>query len=436
MDERGAEADRTDARDADPSRPSGGATNGQRDPALPLRPAFPFGKDEPGLGGPTSPCLAAAIRAARVEVADRAQALGDSARSYSDDELAIARAGERAKTDIALNGLRQQQSQVKEQAQLSQISHEAELSSLLALQGQRETIERNHLAFLQATYKDDAVAFAGVQRQIDELASQSALRRQEIERNATREIYAEYRRSFEQVGSSVSSSIVGIIKGQETLRQAVSNVLLSIVQSFIQARIRSVADWAAGVAAQSAATSAGEATKTGAVLAGTAARSSAEASASAASGATTIVTIGKSIVASAAETFAGIFGFLSPLLGPAAAGPAVAGQATVLAAGAALPSFATGAWSLPADMIAQVHRGEMIVPAGPAARMRDAAAGGGSGGDVHVHHATTFAITAMDGRDVKRVFAAHGKAILGAINDSVRNGAHLGLSKLRSPFGT
>ncbi|RYB04679.1 hypothetical protein [Lichenibacterium ramalinae] len=77
MDERGAEADRTDARDADPSRPSGGASNGQRDPALPLRPAFPFGKNEPGLGGPTSPCLAAAIRAARVEVADRAQALGD-----------------------------------------------------------------------------------------------------------------------------------------------------------------------------------------------------------------------------------------------------------------------------------------------------------------------------------------------------------------------
>ena len=362
----------------------------------------------------------------------------DAARTYSDDELAIARAGDRAKTDIALNGVKLQQSRVKEQAQLSQTSHEEELSSLLALESQREAIERNHLVFLQSTYKDNASQFASVQRQIDELASQSALRRQEIERNATREIYAEYRRSFEQVGSSVSSSIVGMVKGQETLRQAVSNVLLSIVQSFIQARIRSVADWAAGVAAQSAATSAGEATKTSAVLAGTAARSGAETSAAAASGATTVLTIGKSIIASAAETFAGIFGFLSPLLGPAAAGPAVAGQASVLAAGAALPSFATGAWSLPADMVAQVHRGEMIVPAGPAARLRDAASGGGApgGGDVHVHHATNFAITAMDGRDVKRFLDGHGKAILGAINTSVRNGAHLGLSKLRSPFGT
>ena len=358
----------------------------------------------------------------------------DSAKTYSDDELSIARAGDKAQTDIALNGVKQQQSQIKEEAQLSQVSHEQELSSLLALESQREQIELNHLTFLQSTYKDNATQFANVQRLIDEQASQSALRRQEIERNANREIYADYRRTFEQAGSSVSSSIIGMIKGQETLRQAVSNVLLSILQSFIQARIRSVADWAAGVATQTAATTAGEATKTSAVLAGTAARASVESSAATASGAVTVLTIGKSIIASAAETFAGIFGFLAPLLGPAAAGPAVAGQATVLAAGAALPSFAGGAWNLPSDMIAQVHRGEMIVPAGAAARMRDAASAGG-GGDVHVHHATHFNVSAMDGRDVKRFLSGNGKAILGAINDSVRNGAHLGLSKLGGRIG-
>ncbi|WP_158810119.1 hypothetical protein [Beijerinckia sp. L45] len=359
----------------------------------------------------------------------------DSARSYSDDELAIARSGDKAQTDIALNGIKERQSAVKEQAQLSQMSREQELAALLQLESQREQLERSHLTFLQSTYADNAVAFANVQRQIDELASQSALKRQDIERSVNQQIYADYRRTFEQAGSSVSSSIMGMIKGQETLRQAVSNVLLSIIQSFIQARIRSVADWAAGVATQTATTTAGEATKTGAVVAGTAARSSAASSGAAADAASTVLAIGKSIVASAAETFAGIFGFLSPLLGPAAAGPAMAGQATVLAAGAALPSFATGAWSLPADMIAQVHQGEMIVPAGPAARMRDAA-GASTGGDVHVHHATHFNVTAMDSRDVKRFFNGNGKAILGAINDSVRNGAHLGLSKLRSPLGT
>jgi hypothetical protein len=358
----------------------------------------------------------------------------DAARSYSDDELAIARSGDKAQTDIALNTIKLQQSQAREQAQLSQTSHEQELASLLQLENQREQIELQHLTFLQSTYRDNATAFAGVQRQIDELASQSALRRQTIEASVSRQIYAGYRQTFEQAGSAVSSSIMGMLRGQETLRQAVANVLLSILQSFIQARTRSVADWAAGVAAQSAATTAGETAKTGAVVAGTAARTSAEASAATAGLSTTVVAIGKSIIASAAETFAGIFGFLSPLLGPAAAGPALAGQATVLAAGAALPSFATGAWNLPSDMVAQVHRGEMIVPAGPAARMRDAA-GGGAGGDVHVHHATHFNVSAMDSRDVRRFFGSNGKTILGAINEAVRNGGHLGLSKLRSPLG-
>ena len=352
----------------------------------------------------------------------------DLVKAGSDEELSIARSGDRAATDIALDGIKVKQDQVKEEARLSLLSHDDERSQLLALEADREAIERGHLEFLQSTYKDNATAFASTQRQIDELAAQSALKRQQIEQSYTREVYADYKRTFEQVGSSVSTQIVGIIKGPETLRQAVSNVLLSIVQSFIQARIRSVADWLAGVVTETTATTAGEATKTTAVLAGTTARTAAQQTATTATAATTLASIGESIIASAAETFAGIFGFLSPVLGPAAAGPAVAGQATVLAAGSALPSFATGAWSLPADMVAQVHRGEMIVPAGPAAQIRDAAASGGSG--VQVHHQTHFNVTAMDSRDVSRFLRGNSRAIMGAINDSVRKGAHLGLSRI------
>ena len=347
----------------------------------------------------------------------------------SDDELAAARAGDRAETDIALDGVKQKQVVVREEAQISQISHDEERAQLLALEAEREDIERRHLAFLQGTYADNATAYANAQRQIDELAAQSALKRQEIERSYLREVYADYKRSFEQVGSSVASQVTGLIRGQETLRQAVANVALSIVQSFIQARLRAVADWAAGVVAETTLTQAGEASKTAAVVAGTAARTGATETAAATSAASTLEAVGKSILASAAETFAGIFGFLSPVLGPAAAGPAVAGQATVMAAAAALPSFDAGAWSLPADMVAQVHRGEMIVPAAPAQAMRDAAGRGGGNG-VNVQHQTHFHVAAMDARDVSRFLRGNGKAILGAINDSVRKGAHLGLSKV------
>jgi hypothetical protein len=359
----------------------------------------------------------------------------DLVRNGSDEELAAARAGDRAQTDSALDAVKVKQAQVKEEAQLAQVGHDEERAQLLALEDEREDIERRHLTFLQSTYAANSAAFANAQRQIDELAAQSAVKRQAIESTYLRQVDTDYRRTFEQVGSSVSTQVMQMIRGQESFRQAVGNVLLSIIQSFIQARVRAVADWAAGVLAQTAATTAGETAKTAAVTTGAAARQAAETSATAASATAGVAAMAKSILGSAAETFAGIFGFLSPVMGPAAVGPATAGQATVAAMAAAVPSFAVGAWSLPADMVAQVHAGEMIVPAGPAAMMRAAAGGaaGGraGGGDLHTH----FHVTAMDGRDVRRFFSDNSKHILGAINDGLRSGSHLGLSKLRSPVG-
>ncbi|MGH6935870.1 MAG: hypothetical protein ACRED2_06775, partial [Methylocella sp.] len=73
-------------------------------------------------------------------------------RTMSDTELAIARQNERTRYDIALNGVREQVSLVKEQAQTAQISRQEELSNLLAIDTQREGIERQHLQFVQSTY--------------------------------------------------------------------------------------------------------------------------------------------------------------------------------------------------------------------------------------------------------------------------------------------
>jgi len=327
-----------------------------------------------------------------------------------------------------LNGVKDQSSLIKEQAQTAQISRQEELSSLLSLETQREDIERQHLQFLQSTYQQGTVAYAASQRQIEELASQSALRMREIERSVTQQINSDYRHTFEQIGSSVSSSIMSMITGHMKLRDAARNVLLQIIQSFAQAKVKMAADWLAGIAAQTAATQAGEAAKTAAVTAGAAARAGAEAAGSAGSNAATINSILKTITASASETFAGIFGFLSPVLGPAAAGPAAAGEATVLSA---IPHYDTGAWSLPGDMVAQVHQGEMIIPAGPAAAFRNMMEGSnGVAGTVHVHHALNFNVQAMDGHSVRQFLKNNSKQILRTVNESVRTGSHIGLSKL------
>jgi hypothetical protein len=244
----------------------------------------------------------------------------------SDTELAIARQNEQARYDITLNGVKEQVSLVKEQAQTAQISRQQELSSLLALDTQREDIERQHLQFLQSTYQQGTVAYAAAQRRIDEFASQSALRRQEIERNVNQQVYADYKRTFEQIGSSVSSSIMGMITSHQSLKQSAIKILDQILSMFIQTQVRMVANWLAGQLAQTMATTTSQTAQTAAVTAGVAARTGAESAGSAASSAATIGSVLHSIMASAGETFAGIFGFLSPVMGPAAAGPAAAGE--------------------------------------------------------------------------------------------------------------
>ncbi|MEE7502248.1 hypothetical protein [Methylobacterium mesophilicum] len=99
------------------------------------------------------------------------------------------------------------------------------------------------------------------------------------------------------------------------------------------------------------------------------------------------------------------------------------------AAAAAIPSFAVGAWSLPNDMVAQVHKGEMIVPAGPAGALR-AAMGGSPAPSLALNHTTQINVSAVDGASVADFFQNHSRPLMRAINQAVRQGAHLGLSRL------
>ena len=69
----------------------------------------------------------------------------------------------------------------------------------------------------------------------------------------------------------------------------------------------------------------------------------------------------RSILSSAAEAFAGVFGFLSPLMGPLAAGPAAAAQATVAGMAGSVASADIGMWQVPEDLLTLVHQGSGIL---------------------------------------------------------------------------
>ena len=127
------------------------------------------------------------------------------------------------------------------------------------------------------------------------------------------------------------------------------------------------------------------------------------------------------ITASAGEAFSAAFASICaiPIVGPfLAPGVAAASGAAALGGGTALAAFAVGTPNVPMDMMANIHKGEAIVPAKQAQKWRDGDLGmGKNGGDTHFH------VTAMDSRDVKKFFNQHGATIASALQNGIRGGS-------------
>jgi TP901 family phage tail tape measure protein len=70
-----------------------------------------------------------------------------------------------------------------------------------------------------------------------------------------------------------------------------------------------------------------------------------------------------------------------------------------------IPRLDVGAWNLASDMLAMVHKGEMVIPAAPAAQLRNAWSGGAStaGGSDTTHHIQVM----LDGKQVAEVVDRH-----------------------------
>jgi len=184
---------------------------------------------------------------------------------------------------------------------------------------------------------------------------------------------------FDSIRGAWDAQLRGLLSKQVTWAQAFRSILGDLLIDFIKWGEKKVAVYIATELAETQAKAAGAVART--VL------SESEAVASFIPNAIRAL---KSIATSAAETFAGVFGFLAPEMGPAAGIPAAAAGAVVAAAAGAVPAFAMGSWSIPRDMLAMVHEGEKITPKG-------ASGGGwqgGGGGDTHVH------IHTMDTRSV------------------------------------
>jgi hypothetical protein len=175
------------------------------------------------------------------------------------------------------------------------------------------------------------------------------------------------------INGAFNSQVNGLLEGTTNWHTAMVNVLRDLTAKTIEYFL----DWALKIIENEALQLAANNTVTGSIVAGFGLQAAAQQSAAAAGGVAALASAGKALAADASQVFGGIFAFLAPVMGPAAAAPAAAGAAVVSAGG--IGHNAMGSWELDRDMLSVLHAGEMIIPASFASGLRAAIGGAGSG---------------------------------------------------------
>ena len=231
-----------------------------------------------------------------------------------------------------------------------------------------------------------------------------------VHRAAADDISKIWSHAANQIDHALMTSFNHMIVSGGNFQQQMRKVAQQVETALLTAIEKTVLSWISG-----------EDAKTAATIAGTAARSAAEQSSQSVGLASMALKAIKAIANDAWQTFSGIFAFLSPEMGPAAAGPAAAGSATVMAVAGNIVSAAGGAWSLPSDMLVFAHREESILPAHIAGPMREFFSGIGNDGASGTSGDVNFHVYAMDSRDVMNFFKRNGSTIAKVLKGEQRN---------------
>lgn len=222
------------------------------------------------------------------------------------------------------------------------------------------------------------------------------------------------------IAGAFTGLFTGLATGTQSFSQGWANVGQAILGVINQAVTQMVTNWVLGQLGMTTATAAGAGTRVG-IEAGAATATTAI------SGTSALVQIGHKAAVAAAGAYSAIASIpiVGPVLAPIAAAAALAG---VLALGKSIFSAEGGWGEVPADgMTTTLHRKEMVLPASIATPLRAALATDGtsalssgrreSGGD-----SFSLAISAIDGRSVRRLFEDHQDVLADLIRKAIREG--------------
>jgi len=333
---------------------------------------------------------AAGVSRKRFEGYDESGSSGKGGGRGAAEAAAAERARVQGEIEAIRGGLEQKKALFEHEARMKQISEEEKTAFI------RKAIDEEYAA--ERTILEKELEIEGqkpAQRQqvlnkIEALERQHASTVQQLEWKAAEETQAKWESAFQQIGSTIASSLVGVIQHTQKLQDVLRNVLQTTSQMVLNELVKRAASWAAT-----------QASTLENVMSGAVAKSRA-AGKEIADGLTQPTdgladglqsTMGKtfegikSTFSSVLDAVGGLLksflssasGFLSQIF------RGLGGIGSGLGGG--LPSFDVGAWEVgnsanvdgKGGWPALIHPGEMIVPAGPAGQLRAALKGVGAG---------------------------------------------------------
>jgi hypothetical protein len=245
------------------------------------------------------------------------------------EEMAVALAAVQERIKLADMEYSEIAERISSQVKIFAITEQQKTQQLLAALDVRRAAEMGAISAELAIAQKGTTEYQRVLNEKLTLEQKYQADRRKIQDQQLQSDFAEWQSELSAIQSAWDSQMRGLLAGTTSWGQAVKNIFADLTLKAIQSFEKMAVDWASM-----------ELAKTGATSAGVAARNAVESAGAAVSSLAQIGNAAGVIIADAAKTFAGIFGFLAPTMGPAAAGPAAAGGATVLGALGAIPAAA------------------------------------------------------------------------------------------------
>lgn len=342
---------------------------------------------------------------------------------------------------------------------LEELARQEAALDIEGLRNQMAAEDRGSVAYVETANKIRVIE-AQLQQTLAQLRREAAT--EEEQENQKR--LQGYRSLVQQITSAERGLVSGIFSGRQTLTQSLlqlgSQLVEKEVENDIEYYTTKLLYARLGLVAEETMAKGGllvhvltEHQKTAATVTGAATREAAETASSsswlgtignliaswlgfetaktaaatagqAAQGAVAVAEVGSAAAVSGANAFAATAAIpiIGPELAPAAAAAAYAETMTF----APLASLAVGTNFVPADMLAQIHAGERIIPAADNADLMDAVNGGGGGG-VHLHYGPT--LHSREPTTMKDLMRSQGNDFIREVGRLARNGAFNGKGK-------